>query len=239
MHDALGDGADVHAADEVHGLFDLVLRDVVRPQAHGEERTKLLFQRQRLVARVRHKAPHDPGGADLHKIEVLLGQLRLIGAKDLVKLLCCLAEDIVRRFLLRVRLNIDLAQIFVQLRQRHLNGRLHGVDIDRRQLCARRAAGHGELIGEHELRQLGQYAVLGAENILKNTVGNRRLLHDLGDGGFFIALLKKQLDADRQDPFLGRPAGICACDEDRFPSVWHLSAHIVAKPRRKRKRRAV
>lgn len=27
VHDALGDGADVHAADEVHGLFDLVLRE--------------------------------------------------------------------------------------------------------------------------------------------------------------------------------------------------------------------
>ena len=188
---------------------------------------------------MRHVAAHDAGRADLHVVKIPRRPPRQIRAEDLLQLLRRLAEDVVQGLLLRVGFDVDLAQIFVQLRQRHLNGRLHGVDIDRRQLCARRAAGHGELIGEHELRQLGQYAVLGAENILKNAVGNRRLLHDLGDGGFFIALLKKQLDADRQDPFLGRPAGICACDEDRFPSVWHLSAHIVAKPRRKRKRRTV
>ena len=26
VHDALGNGADVHAGDKVHGLFDLILR---------------------------------------------------------------------------------------------------------------------------------------------------------------------------------------------------------------------
>ena len=46
MHDALGDGADVHAADEGHGLLKLLLRDAVCPQAHGEEHAQLLFQRQ-------------------------------------------------------------------------------------------------------------------------------------------------------------------------------------------------
>ena len=100
VHDALGDGADVHAADEVHGLFDLVLRDVVRPQAHGEEHAQLLFQRQRFVAGVCHIPPHDPGGAELHKVEVPLGQLRLIGAEDLVQLPGRLVEDVFRRLLL-------------------------------------------------------------------------------------------------------------------------------------------
>ena len=145
-------------------------------------------------------------------------------------------EDIVRRFLLRVGLDVDLAQIFVQLRQRHLDSCLHGVDVDRRQLRARCAAGHGELIGEHEFHQLGQHAVLGAEDILEDTVGDRRLLHNLGDGGFFIALLKKQLDTDRQNPLLGRQACTCDCDEVHFPSSCdRYFVYIVANPQRKRK----
>ena len=138
-----------------------------------------------------------------------------------------------------VALHIDLTQVLVQLRQGHLDGGLRGVNIGGGQLRPGDVPGHGELVGEHELRQLRQDAVLGPEDILENAVGHRRLVDDLRHGGFFVTLLQKQLDADRQDPFLGRPAGICACDEDRFPSVWHLSAHIVAKPRRKRKRRAV
>ena len=101
-------------------------------------------------------------------------------------------------------------------------------------MCACHAASRSELIGKHELHQFSQYAVLGTENILKNTVGNRRLLYNLCNSRFFIALLEKQLDADRQNPLLGRQACICDRDEDHVPSDI-LFAPIVANLRRKRK----
>ena len=44
----------------------------------------------------------------------------------------------------------------LELRQGQLDGGLHSVDIHRRQLGSRRGAGHGELVGKHELHQLRQ-----------------------------------------------------------------------------------
>ena len=133
-----------------------------------------------------------------------------------------------------IALHIDFPQVLVQLRQGHLDGGLRGVDIHRGQLCSHHAPGHGELVGEHELRQLRQDAVLGPEDILENAVGHRRLVDNLRHGGFFVTLLQKQLDADRQDPFFGGQTGTCDGRNTHFlPYIWH-ACHDCNRDFRKR-----
>jgi len=65
----------------------------------------------------------------------------------------------------------------------------------RRQLRARHAARHGKLIGEHELHQFRQYAVLGAENVLECAVGGVGLFNNLRQRRSFVALFQKEFDA--------------------------------------------
>ncbi len=77
----------------------------------------------------------------------------------------------------------------------------YGVGIHRRQLRARHAARHGELIGEHELHQLRQHTVLGAENVLERAVGNLGLFNDLRQRRPPVALFQKEPDADGQNSF--------------------------------------
>ena len=157
-------GLNVGADDYItvsytHLLLHFLLRDVVRPQAHGEKQPQLLFQRQLLVAGVRHVAAHDAGRADLHIVKVPLRGVGQIAAKNAVQLLRRLPENVFGGFLLRVGFDVDFPEIFVQLRQRYLDGRLHRVNVDRRQLCPRLIPRHGELVGEHEFHQLRQDAV--------------------------------------------------------------------------------
>ena len=212
LHDLFGDRADIHSRDELQNLLQLVLRHAVAAQAERQEGFQLLLERQRLIARMGHIAPHEPRRAELQRIKILRRERRLVRPEDLIQLSGCLAEDIFRGFALRIGLDVDLAQILVQLRQRDLQSSLDGIDEHGRQLrpgCLPRGA---ELIGEHEADQLGQHAVLGAENVLKAAVGDLCLLDDLRDGRLFVALLQKQLDADLQDPPLCRQACIGECD---------------------------
>ena len=202
MHYLFRHTPDLQPGEEVQRPRDLVLRHAVGPQAHREEQPQLLLQRQLPVAWPRHIGEHDARRADLHLVEVPRRPLRLVWAEDLVQLLRRFAEDVVRGFLLRVRLDVDLTQIFVQLCQCHLDRRLHRVDVNRRQLRARHAARHGKLIGEHELRQLRQHAVLGAENVLERAVRNLGLFNDLRQRRPLVALFQKELDAHGQDSFL-------------------------------------
>ena len=124
-------------------------------------------------------------------VEILCRQLRLIRAEDPIKFLGCLPENICGCFFLRVGFDVDFAQIFVQLCQRHLNRRFHRIHIDRRQPLPRDFACRTKLIAEHEYDQLRQHAVLRAKNILKGAVGNVSFLHDLRNRCFFISLLQK------------------------------------------------
>ena len=78
-------------------------------------------------------------------------------------------------------------------------GCLDGVDIEGRQLLPRRRARHGKRVAEHELDELCQNAVLGAENILQRAVGTARLVDALCARRLLVSLLQKELDADRQD----------------------------------------
>ena len=61
LHHPFGDRADIQPFHEPDRLFRFLLRDVVRPQTHGEKQPQLLFQRQLLVAGVGHVAAHDAG----------------------------------------------------------------------------------------------------------------------------------------------------------------------------------
>ena len=220
MHDPFRDGADVQSLDEADDLLQLVLRDAIGPQAHAEKQPQLLFQRQLRVARVRHVAAHDAGRTDLHVVKIPRRPSRQVRAEDLIKLLRRFAEDVVQGLLLRVGFDVDLAQIFVQLRQRHLNGRFYGVGIHRRQLRARHAARHGELIGEHELHQLRQHAVLGAENVLERAVGDVGLFNDLRQRRPPVALFQKEPDADGQNSFFRGQACACNADPDHILRFW-------------------
>ena len=228
-HDPLGNGADVQPLDEPDGSLHLRLRDPVRPQAHGQKHPQLFLQGQLPITGVGHIAAHDARRADLHGIEIPGRQLRLIGPEDLVQLLGRLLKDIVRGLLLGICLDIDLPQVLIELRQGHLDGGLHSVDIHRRQLGSRRGAGHGELVGKHELHQLRQDPVLGPENVLENAVGYRRLMNDFGNGGFFVPLFQKQLHAHGEDPLFSGQAGTGNGRGDHILSMHHgMHAMIVS-----------
>ncbi len=118
---------------------------------------------------------------------------------------------------MRIGLDIDLPQIFVQFGQGHLDRRFHRVDINGRQMFSRRAAGHRELIGKHERHEFRQHAVFRPKDILKGTVRNIGFLYDLRHGRLFVAFLQKELDADRQNPFFRGQT--YACDRHMHPSV--------------------
>ena len=135
-------------------------------------------------------------------------------------------EDVVRSFSLCVSFDVDFPQMLVQLCQRHLDGSLRRVDIDRREKDAGELARGAELVGEHELHQLGQNAVLGAENILEAAVGDACLVDDLRNCGFFIALLEKKLDADGQDPLFCGQTGTCERDRKHILSVFWLQEKL-------------
>ena len=107
---------------------------------------------------------------DIHLVKVAQRHIGIIRAEYLIQLLGRLLKDVLMRLALAVGLDVDLPQIFVQLGQRQLYGRLNDVCVQRRPLGSRRAARHGELIGKHEFHQLGQHAVLGAEYVLKCAV---------------------------------------------------------------------
>ena len=47
-----------------------------------------------------------------------------------------------------------------------------------------------------------RWYILGAENVLKNAVGDRCLLDDFSDRRFLVSLLQKETDADRQNALL-------------------------------------
>lgn len=94
----------------------------------------------------------------------------MIGAEDLIQLLRRFPMDVFGGFLLRVGFHVDFPQVFVQLRQRHLDRRLDRVDIGWRQSRPRDFSSRTELAAEHKLHQLGQYAVFGAENVLELAV---------------------------------------------------------------------
>ena len=234
LHHLLRHGADVQSLHKAQNLLHLLLRDLIAPQAQGQEHPQLLLQRQRPIAGADHVAPHKAGGAKLQGVEVLLRQLRLIGAEDPVQLPGGGPENKLGHLAVGIALHIDLPQVLVQLRQGHLDGGLRGVDIGGGQLLPGDVPGHGELVGEHELRQLRQDAVLGPEDILENAVGHRRLVDDLRHGGFFVTLLQKQLDADRQNPFFGGQTGACDGRNTHFlPYIWH-ACHNCNRDFRKR-----
>ena len=156
-------------------------------------------------------------------------QLRLIRAKHLIEFFRRRAEDAVGDLALRVALDVNFPQIFVQLRQRDLDGGLRRVDVNRRQPAPGRAPRHGELVGEHEFHQLGQYAVLGAENVLERAVRNIGLFDDLRQRGLLIPLFEEQPHADGQDALFRRQA--CAGDGDNISSftVWCIHQHYIMK----------
>ena len=81
-------------------------------------------------------------------------------------------------------------------------------ELIRRQLRARHAARHGELIGKHKLRQLRQHAVLRTKNILKRAVRYLRFFDNFRQRGLPVALFQKELHANRQDSPLCRQACI-------------------------------
>ena len=97
-------------------------------------------------------------------------------AEDALQLLRRSALDVVEQVFLRVGFQIDLPQIFVQLRQRELERGFHRVDIHRRERGARSVSSNAELVFKHEFHQLHQNAVLAVENVLKTAGGDLRLL---------------------------------------------------------------
>ena len=150
-----------------------------------------------------------------------------------MQLLRRLPENIFGGFLLRVGFDVDFPEIFVQLRQGHLDGRLHRVDVHRRQLRPRLPPRHGELVGEHEFHQLRQDAVLGTENILEGAVGNVGFFNDLRQRRTFVALFQKEPNTDSENPFFRGQT--CACNGHRghssywmvyIPSVYHAPLRI-------------
>ena len=126
-------------------------------------------------------------------------------------------EDVLRALGLGVGLQIDVPEVFVELRQGHLDGRLHGVDQDGGSIRPGDLPGGAELVFKHELRQLLKDAVLGAENIVE------RARRDIGAGDDFrhfrlaVALFDEQTHAGRQDPALGIFAVVSSC-HGRLPS---------------------
>jgi len=216
LHDALRNGADVERADLLHDTLDLLRRDAVAAQTQPEEGVELFLKREVLRAGMRHVPAHDARGAELHNIKIALGHFGMVGAENGVQLLRRLAEDVLRGFVLRVGFDVDLTQVLVELRERELDGGLHGIDEYRRKVRVGNAPGHAELVVEHELDELGEHAVLGAENILERAVGNIRLLHDLGDGRSLVALFQKQLYAYGEDPPFGGQTGTCDSDGNHF-----------------------
>ena len=124
----------------------------------------------------------------------------MIDAENGVQLLRRPAKNVLRGLVLRVCLRIDLAQILVELGERELDGGLHSVNENRREVRVGNTSGHAELVAEHELHELGKHAVLGAENVLERTVGDIRLPHDLGNRRFLVPLFQKQLDTYGKNP---------------------------------------
>ena len=94
---------------------------------------------------------------------------------------------------------------------------------------SRRLARHGKLVAEHELDELCQNAVLGAENILKRAVGNARLVDDLCDRRLLVPLLQKELDADCQNALFRWQARACDCD--RITPLPRISSCLACMPR--------
>ena len=229
VHDPLRDRADIPPRDIRQRLLDLLLRHAVGAQAHRQKQLDLPLERQRFIARLRHIRAHDARRAELHRVKIGRREPRLVRAENLLDLLGRLAEDILGRFLLRIGLKINFPQILVELCERHLNGCLDRVDIDGRQRLPRRLARHGKLVAEHELDELCQNAVLGAENILKRAVGNARLVDDLCDRRLLVSLLQKELDADRQDALFRWQARACDCD--RITPLPRISSCLACMPR--------
>ena len=200
LHNALRDSAHVERADNLHDVLDLLCRDAVAAQTQPEKGVELFLEREILRAGVHHVPAHDPGRTKLHNIKIPLGHFRMIDAENGVQLLRRPAKNVFRGLVLRVCLRIDLAQILVELGERELDGGLHSVNENRREVRVGNASGHAELVAEHELHELGKHAVLGAENVLERTVGDIRLPHDLGNRRFLVPLFQKQLDTYGKNP---------------------------------------
>ena len=144
-----------------------------------------------------------------------------------MQFLCCFTENILRGLLLGICLDINLPQVFIQLRQCQLYGGFRRVNIYRRQLFPNGGARRTKLAGKHKCHQLCQHAILGPKNILKTAVGYLRLLYDLRYRCFFIALLQKQLDTNRQYPPFRRQACICQGHENHSSLACGTCAIII------------
>ena len=188
---------------------------MVGAQAHRQKTADFSIQCKINIAVARHEGAHHARRADFHFLKITLCAARLIIVEDLIKLLRHVPEDILRRRRAGVGLNIDVAEIFIPLRQRELDGRLHGIGIDRGQIHAARSPRRAELSAEHHFAKLDQHAVFGAEDILEGAVGYTRCLYDFGNRCIIIPLVEEQSDARGQDSLLRFSAVVSAGDDDR------------------------
>lgn len=195
MQDLFRNATNIQGGHIGDDLLGLLRRYVVGVEAELQKAGNLLFQAQLLVAGMGHVAAHHAGGTDLQQIKILGGPVGHVVAENLLQFLCGFPLDQLYNGGLGVGFNVDLPEVFIELRKGQLDSGFYRIDVYRGQL---RGGGTGgaELIGEHKLHQLCKNAVLGTENILKAAVGNAAFPQNLTHCGFLVAFFQKQPDTD-------------------------------------------
>ena len=165
--------------------------------AHGarQEAIQLPAQREADIALFGHVVANQSRRTDFQLIKIIIAVVGQIRAEDFLQLFCRFQVDVFRRVRQRIRLDINLAQVFVQLGQRQLNGGFHRVGIDRGEVFAGHRPCHAELPPKHGFHQFHQDSILRGELILIAAPCDARFFYDLRDRCVLIALFQKQPDA--------------------------------------------
>ena len=118
--------------------------------------------------------------------------------------------DILHRFALGVRLQINIPEVLVQFCQRQLDGSLHRIDVNGRDALPDNLSCRAKLIPEHEFYQFDEYAVLGTENVLEGADRHIGIPYNFCHRSAVVTLFQEQADAGGQNSFLCGEA--CACN---------------------------
>ena len=227
LHDAVCNLADIQLADLGNNRILLRLRHLIGAQRHAKESLQLPLQCKVDVAPAGHIPGHDAGGADLHFVEVAVGAFRQIRSEDSGNSACGLAVDLLREVGVGVGLQIDFPQILVSLGNGQLDGCLHGVEHGGGRSVSQHRSCHLELAFKHDIHQLRQNPVLGAENVAEGAGGHIGLCHHVCKGRFPVALENEQTHTGGQDPSFRVLAVISSrqCIFSSLPCSLHSSTH--------------